>query len=383
MLIYEKVIDNLLQRGMASLSTVDLGFFESDYEPWELESRHFPSKVGSKPAWLDMKHLPSFDTMKCPQCEEPRHFLLQVYAPDNNVSEAFHRTIFIFLCTRDQCWAGDTPPILVLRSQLPRDNAYYPHEPPQNNAHWRSDLVLGDLCPVCAVCGARGDMRCGGCRSVSYCGPQHQRLDWRAGHKQQCKHGDKKKSSNTAWCLTQGLLDMEEEPDSDVNDNSNDKYKSIVEEATKNGVSAGVEASNEEWDEIDKGQKEDKVMEKFKSRLRRAPDQVIRYERRGAPLLCCDTPLPPPPPCQQCGGERSLEFQVMPQLLSELKLGSDTCAREGLDWASLYVYTCDSSCHVEQGYVREHVQLLNYNLTNLPETEGGKIHQEMLDKRFS
>ena len=35
-------------------TTVDLGFLETEFESWEVESRHFPSKVGGRPAWLDM-----------------------------------------------------------------------------------------------------------------------------------------------------------------------------------------------------------------------------------------------------------------------------------------------------------------------------------------
>jgi hypothetical protein len=47
--------------------SVDLGYFngcypawdlEADYEPWELASRHFPSKLGGRPAWLDLHQLP-------------------------------------------------------------------------------------------------------------------------------------------------------------------------------------------------------------------------------------------------------------------------------------------------------------------------------------
>ena len=53
----------------------------------------------------------------------------------------------------------------------------------------------------------------------------------------------------------------------------------------------------------------------------------------------------------------------MPQLLNELHLGLDTDA--GVDWGSLYIFTCDKSCYVE-GYVREEVQLVNFEMTNLP-----------------
>merc|ERR1712126_630537 len=85
---------------------------------------------------------------------------------------------------------------------------------------------------------------------------------------------------------------------------------------------------------------------------------------------CCVVPRPslPRPPCGACGGQRTFEFQVMPQLLSELKLGSDTCEVGGVDWGSLHVYTCDQSCHVTEGYVAEYVQLQQFELSNIPGT---------------
>ena len=59
-------------------TTVDLGFLETEFESWEVESRHFPSKVGGRPAWLDMEHLPATQLLACPHCGQPRVFLLQV-----------------------------------------------------------------------------------------------------------------------------------------------------------------------------------------------------------------------------------------------------------------------------------------------------------------
>ena len=57
--------------------------------------------------------------------------------------------------------------------------------------------------------------------------------------------------------------------------------------------------------------------------------------------------------------------QVMPQLLSEIQLGLE--ADGGVDWGSLYVFTCDKSCKVD-GYIREQVQLVNFEMTNIPGT---------------
>ena len=203
--------------------------------------------------------------------------------------------------------------------------------------------------------------RCGRCRAVSYCGQSHQKLDWRAGHKQQCGASGEQKSS-VKWALGEGLLVMEEEPGTEeLDDQEEERLRGMLE------LEGGVEAGEEEWEEIERGQKEDKVMEKFKKRLRRCPDQVLRYERRGRPLQCSAQPLQPPPACSKCGGQRTFEFSVMPQLLSELGL-SDTCDNGGLDWGSVHVYTCDRSCSL-QGYVAEHVAVQNFELSNIPGTD--------------
>eukprot|EP01001_Neometanema_parovale_P007291 NODE_3601_length_1191_cov_118.355805_g3420_i0.p1 GENE.NODE_3601_length_1191_cov_118.355805_g3420_i0~~NODE_3601_length_1191_cov_118.355805_g3420_i0.p1 ORF type:complete len:370 (-),score=55.77 NODE_3601_length_1191_cov_118.355805_g3420_i0:82-1122(-) len=41
----------------------------------------------------------------------------------------------------------------------------------------------------CAECGQTGSglQRCGGCKQVVYCNPDHQRAHWKAGHKAECK----------------------------------------------------------------------------------------------------------------------------------------------------------------------------------------------------
>lgn len=40
---------------------------------------------------------------------------------------------------------------------------------------------------VCKVCGISADLKCGGCKIAVYCGRDHQKFDWKSGHKNQCK----------------------------------------------------------------------------------------------------------------------------------------------------------------------------------------------------
>lgn len=57
-------------------------------------------------------------------------YLLQIYAPFEESSDSFHRTLFIFICRNGACCrTNSVDNFLVLRCQLPRKNDYYSFEP--------------------------------------------------------------------------------------------------------------------------------------------------------------------------------------------------------------------------------------------------------------
>lgn len=119
---------------------VELGFVEN-CEPWRLESRFFPSKVGGKPAWLDLKNIPNADDLACDYCHDPCIFLCQIYAPIEDYPNTFHRTIYVFICKKiDCCRLNQNGNLKVFRSQLSRSNIFYPSEPPTEDAMWRRDI---------------------------------------------------------------------------------------------------------------------------------------------------------------------------------------------------------------------------------------------------
>ena len=70
---------------------VDLGFIDIPSHPWILHPCFFPSKVGGKPAWLNPEKLPTEESVQCSNCKTPMVFLLQVYAPNDDVANSFHR----------------------------------------------------------------------------------------------------------------------------------------------------------------------------------------------------------------------------------------------------------------------------------------------------
>jgi pre-rRNA-processing protein TSR4 len=172
---------------------VELGFLEEGTPQWKLSSAFFPSKCGGIPSWLDLKDIPSLSELSCSGCKGPMRFLLQVYAPLGGIS--FHRTLFLFVCTEQKCCSprNSNGNVRVIRCQLERGNEFYSFDPPNQN-----DMKLAEeLSPrkfdvaLCQICGLKGPLRCGACKNVSYCGSEHQKLDWKKdGHKGVCGVGD-------------------------------------------------------------------------------------------------------------------------------------------------------------------------------------------------
>lgn len=82
----------------ASPKTVELGFLE-ECEPWLLTNTFFPSKIGGKPAWLELENIPTLDLLKCRKCQEILVFLCQVRSPANRLSNKQYNISFkLFFC---------------------------------------------------------------------------------------------------------------------------------------------------------------------------------------------------------------------------------------------------------------------------------------------
>lgn len=100
----------------------------------------------------------------------------------------------------------------------------------------------------------------------------------------------------------------------------------------------------------------DSTFQKFADRLAQNPDQCIRYEFAGQPLLYSKTDAVGKrlhdggsgggagriPACQSCGGERAFEVQLVPGAIAELEAEED--GLEGMDWGTVIVGVCASDC---------------------------------------
>lgn len=326
---------------------VDIGVLE-EKENWLLHPRFFPSKVGGKPAWLDLEHLPEPENLICKICKEPMIYLCQVYAPYEESSDCFHRTNFIFICKNGACCRlNSSDNFLVLRCQLPRINDYYSSEPYEE--------IEGELfcikkwCKLCDLCGAKAPSHCSKCKKVNYCSRKHQVLDWKKGHKDQCislKDRDENISNNftvteagKSFLFKEWSLEVDEEEQEDPkNINTNEEMNKLFKLIQEKKVGTMNNTTESELEQYVGKVPEDKIFNKFSKRVARHPDQVLRYDRGGQPLWITSTSnsIIHIPKCQYCNGERQFEFQIMPQLLNFIDVGVDL---HSVDWGVLVVYT--------------------------------------------
>ena len=338
-------------------STLDLGFAE-DAPGWLLASRFFRSKLGGRPSWLDLKNIPSNEELTCKSCGKQLIFLLQIYAPIETDPKCFHRVLFVFLCTDPKCHQDSNLPFKVLRSQLPRENEFFPKEPPVESPDWKPELNASKYNQICRASGLRAGKKCSGCGKVPYCCRENQTQDWKFRHKIECKNPDfSYKYNDNEELLGKVTLPQFEIVlcgDDEVISDSDDE-KEVDEEKEMQKLKELQESGGTlTKEEISKFASEDEVemdrnFKRFQKVVKCAPDQVIRYQRLGNPLWISTKEVLKEeeiPCCEICGSKRVFEFQIMPQLLSILKLDQNI-DKQSVDWGVLAIYTCEKSCTVD------------------------------------
>jgi pre-rRNA-processing protein TSR4 len=128
----------------------------------------------------------------------------------------------------------------------------------------------------------------------------------------------------------------------------------------------------------------DKTFQRFADRLGQNPEQVLRYEFKGKPLLYSDTDavgklLAPHsenasspnakvtssrgeaglPRCRACGADRVFEGQLTPHAITELE--AHDMSIDGMEWGTIILGVCSKDCKPqdvsegEVGYVEEWV----------------------------
>jgi pre-rRNA-processing protein TSR4 len=120
----------------------------------------------------------------------------------------------------------------------------------------------------------------------------------------------------------------------------------------------------------------DKAFQRFADRLSQNPEQVLRYEFAGQPLLYSKTDAvgrllaahqdaavkttaanSGMPRCANCGADRVFELQLTPYAIVELE--AEELGLEGMEWGTIILGVCSKDCvqrgqhEAEVGYVEE------------------------------
>jgi len=338
--------------------TVELGFFDSaddlnlhencDWSSWD------DGAAGGDPVWLVK---PNGEQMwaNCVHCEGRLSFLLQLYAPfdDPEFAHAFHRAIFVFVCRTEGCKGY----VKVMRSQLPRNNAFYSSETGQDKERHDSNGVQDEIelgppfarrfriatepeplkgTKACALCGAQATAMCTACHGANYCCRAHQVEHW-PKHKKTCKMLAKVKEQ-----MQKGNTVSEEEAEGDEIIGGFNETDAAVSQAEFGAAAAPNDLMRSKLLAFDE------EFDRFQERIARDPAQCIRYCRwprdddgDAGPVWVGSSGrlITDPPPCELCGSERKFEFQILPQCLYFLQ-------ELNVDFATICVYTCTRSCEL-------------------------------------
>lgn len=362
-----------------------LGFTEPSTEDTN-RLHQFSSKAGGLPTWLYRSPLTPPPVPRCKECTDPEKFLLQIYAPIEASTLAhdcaFHRVLYITICTSAACNRSNTRAVTVLRTQLSRDNPFYNFDAADDRAEEADSISR--VKHECAVCGFWGKLLCGGCSSTRYCSKRCQKLDWNFGHRDICQPAEEQADpiadevhsaiaeKRRKWRFpeleivtdrhcTPPQSDSESEEDEDQHE-----PKQNVEQIDISKAGTFQDADENELPEDlfrgPTGRSTDAVLNQFQKVVAYEPDQVVRYERGGEVLwgglnARCDSAQVGR--CFRCGGERMFEMQIMPQLVYMLEceqrqddaeavrmsmMEVATRMRDDMDWATIVVMTCAQSC---------------------------------------
>jgi pre-rRNA-processing protein TSR4 len=324
-----------------------VGHRSADYSCWD------GGQLGGRPSWLEPQHLPASVTCRC--CQNTMRFIAQIYAPIDDLltldashqqwcgsaDRAFHRSLYVFACS--SCPTPNTGAIRVLRSQLPRENPYYPAEE-ENDAEetdWNAHLPETYGKHLCAVCGLAGAKRCP-LQNLFFCNKNHQRE-----HKTHVfdaeKMGEDVHSLPSLYPLSE--LVVEEEPDALV-EQSDHSSGTDMPSLLRNKKEDGADDKSDSDEDIEQNdlnamtgarqpdESQNPTTQAFYDRIKSRPnvaDQCLRYERwndhgdGSSPLWIRQGERPGTiPPCARCQAPRKFEFQLMPQLLHFLLSNSTT-----------------------------------------------------------
>ncbi|EGX51182.1 hypothetical protein AOL_s00054g558 [Orbilia oligospora ATCC 24927] len=144
-------------------------------------------------------------------------------------------------------------------------------------------------------------------------------------------------------------------------DTSDDMEEDTTPSSSKKAAAAASSSSSKASKEKEFESVMNAAFLNFQSMSSQNPEQVLRYERKGIPLLYSrddsigklladpksganDISLSKVPLCSNCGRGRCFEIQLMPHAISVLEEGTEGALDEGMVWGTIIVGTCEADC---------------------------------------
>ncbi|KAK8922476.1 hypothetical protein H634G_00596 [Metarhizium anisopliae BRIP 53293] len=357
------------------------------------------SKLGGIPEWLEADKPPSAALARCKVCKDLMVLILQLNAELPERFPGHDRRLYVFACKRESCrrkqgsiralrgvriWGDETPAASAAKAE---------EEPKKQETRPNNDgLALGD-----ALFGGKGIGGGSGANPFSsnanpFSNPSsagsfgnpfssgQQKKDTPKEAEKDAKPATLSKSFAETLSLGTTPAGPPPPPEPWPETSAQPKpyptlylaeadYETLEPTSTKIPDNARIEEADapETVSVLDREAFEssmDAAFQKFADRLAQNPDQVIRYEFAGTPLLYSRTDAVGEkltkgsiPGCPNCGGKRTFEVQLTPNAIAELE--ADDLSLEGMEWGTIIVGVCERDCvprHVgkdEAGYLEE------------------------------
>lgn len=316
----------------------------------------FVSKVGGVARWVGSE--PASERTRCAACRGRMWLLSQLEAPTASVE----RILYIFACNTKGC---KTPDVRALSYARKRKASAGAEAPADAKAEEKSDKGSGEWDLGGVESGGDDDWGLDGDKSDDEDGISSLlalRDDTGKGPREVKSNGREIKSSEKARAAAAPSSEtvttttsvaaaspafrpffvlFRPEAAGDSESKKSASHARALLERLENEEKSLAEA--EQWDREDDEDvpAEEQALDDFCKRVSRHPQQCVRYNFGGNPLLMSSKGPEKVPPCKCCGRARTFEMQLMPPLLSMLQ--PSAC----FEWGTLSVYTCPGPCAVD------------------------------------
>ncbi|XP_064480765.1 programmed cell death protein 2-like [Ornithodoros turicata] len=340
------------------------------------------NKLGGLPDWTKAASR-STPELGCPLCGRKLLFALQIYSPLDRTS-FYHRTLYIFCCINPSCW-NKSESWKVIRSQEDAKTESPPQPHTAGVSDWLDEQDVwgdpsdsGNVDPIAAELPqtlqnlALSSATASGSHTETIMEDTSFELEavsevqvelpvanvkeifgeLRQNEQQRCDA-----LQDISGTFRSYYIEVVEEPGSDQSELDSHVHSllqqyqctegSVFTKSSNEAAEKRVNYAEEHYEKtnIRHG---DEVFYKFHKRLRRHPDQLIRFCWNGEPLFISKQPCTlKVADCIRCGANRCFELQIMPALIRNLQLEGVSFQGSPVEFGTVLIYTCKQSCWSE------------------------------------